>query len=94
MKSYIQWNDLDEKVSANVLVGWEYRSGSEIYFVYDEISDRVDRPNLASRNRMLLAKWTYKFRFWRSAEAARLDALSERVAKQLQTRQREQAAQH
>ena len=63
VKSYIQWNDLDEKVSANVLVGWEYRPGSEIYFVYDEIRDRFDRTNLASRNRMLLAKWTYKFRF-------------------------------
>ena len=63
VKSYIQWNDLDEKVSANVLVGWEYRPGSEIYLVYDEIRDRFDRPNLAPRNRILLAKWTYKFRF-------------------------------
>jgi hypothetical protein len=50
-------------VSANVLVGWEYRPGSEIYLVYDEISDRFDRSNLAPRNRMLLTKWTYKFRF-------------------------------
>ena len=63
VKSYIQWNDLDQRVSANVLVGWEYRPGSEIYLVYDESRDRFDRPNLAARNRMLLAKCTYKFRF-------------------------------
>ena len=63
VKSYIQWNDLDEKVSANLLVGWEYRPGSEIYLVYDESRDRFDRPNLTARNRMLLAKATYKFRF-------------------------------
>jgi hypothetical protein len=63
VKSYIQWNDLDQRVSANVLLGWEYRPGSEIYLVYDESRDRFDRPNLAARNRMLLAKCTYKFRF-------------------------------
>ena len=63
VKSYIQWNDLDQRVSANVLVGWEYRPGSEIYLVYDESRDRFDRPNLAARNRMLLAKCTYEFRF-------------------------------
>ena len=63
VKSYIQWNDLDEKLSANVLVGWEYRPGSEIYLVYDESRDGVGRAGLIPRNRMLLAKWTYKFRF-------------------------------
>jgi hypothetical protein len=63
VKSYIQWNDLDERLSANLLVGWEYRPGSEMYLVYDEIKDRLDRPDLAPRNRILLAKWTYTFRF-------------------------------
>ena len=63
VKSFVQWNDLDEKLSANLLVGWEYRPGSEIYLVYDEIRDRFASPHLAPRNRMLLAKWTYKFRF-------------------------------
>ena len=63
VKSYIQWNDLDQKLSANLLVGWEYRPGSEIYLVYDEIRDRFASPHLASRNRLLLAKLTYKFRF-------------------------------
>ncbi|MBA2354966.1 MAG: hypothetical protein H0V80_09900 [Acidobacteria bacterium] len=50
-------------MSVNVLVGWEYRPGSEIYLVYDEIRDRFASPTLAPRNRILLAKWTYKFRF-------------------------------
>ena len=63
VKSYVQWNDLDQRLSANFLLGWEYRPGSEIYFVYDEIRDRFESPKLAPRNRILLAKWTYKFRF-------------------------------
>jgi hypothetical protein len=63
VKSYVQWNDLDQRLSANVLVGWEYLPGSEIFLVYDEIRDRFDAPSLAPRNRMLLAKWTYRFRF-------------------------------
>ncbi len=63
VKSYIQWNDLDQKLSANLLVGWEYRPGSELYLVYDEIRDRFASPHLAPRNRLLLAKLTYKFRF-------------------------------
>ena len=63
VKSYVQWNDLDKRLSANVLVGWEYRPGSEIYLVYDEVRDRFESPHLAPRDRILLAKWTYKFRF-------------------------------
>ncbi len=63
VKSFVQWNDLDEKVSANILVGWEYRPGSEIYLVYDEVRDRFESPQLMPRNRRLLAKWTYKVRF-------------------------------
>lgn len=63
VKSYVQWNDLDERLSANLLVGWEYRPGSEIYLVYDEIRDRFASPRLAPRGRILLAKWTYTFRF-------------------------------
>lgn len=63
VKSYIQWNDLDDRLSANVLLGWEYLPGSEIYLVYDEIRDRFEAPVLTPRNRMLLAKWTYRFRF-------------------------------
>jgi hypothetical protein len=63
VKSYIQWNDLDQRLSANLLVGWEYRPGSEIYLVYDEIRDRFASPQLAPRNRLLLVKWAYKFRF-------------------------------
>jgi len=63
VKTFIQWNDLDERLSANLLVGWEYRPGSEIFLVYDEVQDRFASPHLAPRNRLLLAKLTYKFRF-------------------------------
>ncbi len=73
VKSYVQWNDLDQRLSANLLVGWEYLPGSELYLVYDEVRDRFDQSGpasrsgpvaaLAPRNRMLLAKWTYRFRF-------------------------------
>lgn len=63
VKSYIQWNDLDERLSANLLLGWEYRPGSELYVVYNEIQDRFQSPQLAPRDRILLVKWAYKFRF-------------------------------
>ena len=63
VKSYIQWNNLEDKFSANFLLGWEYRPGSEIYLVYNEIHDRFESPDLAPRDRMLLLKWTYNLRF-------------------------------
>jgi hypothetical protein len=63
VKSYLQWNDPDERFSSNVLVGWEYRPGSELYLVYNEIRDRFESPRLASRGRILLVKWAHRFRF-------------------------------
>ncbi len=63
VKSFVQWNDLDERLSANLLLGWEYRPGSEFYLVYDDVRDRFASPALSPRGRLLLAKWTYKFRF-------------------------------
>lgn len=63
VKSFVQWNDLDERLSTNVLVGWEYRPGSEFYLVYDEVRDHFASPTLAPRGRLLLAKMTYRFRF-------------------------------
>ncbi len=63
VKSYIQWNNLDNRFSANFLLGWEYRPGSDLYLVYNEIRDRFDSPNLAPRDRILMLKLTYNFRF-------------------------------
>lgn len=63
VKTFVQWNDLDDKLSGNLLVGWEYRPGSQIFLVYDEVRDRFASPVLAPRNRLLLVKWTYTFRF-------------------------------
>jgi hypothetical protein len=63
VKTFVQWNDLDDKLSGNLLVGWEYRPGSQLFLVYDEVRDRFASPVLAPRNRLLLVKWTYTFRF-------------------------------
>jgi len=63
VKSFVQWNDLEDRFSANLLLGWEYRPGSDIYIVYNEIRDQFESPNLAPRDRLLLLKWTYNFRF-------------------------------
>jgi len=63
VKSYLQWNDLEERFSANLLLGWEYRPGSDLYVVYNEIQDRFESPQLAARDRILMLKWTYNFRF-------------------------------
>ncbi len=63
VKSYLQWNNLEDRFSANFLMGWEYRPGSDLYIVYNEIQDRFDSPQLAPRDRILLVKWTYNLRF-------------------------------
>ena len=63
VKSYIQWNNLEDRFSANLLMGWEYRPGSDLYIVYNEIQDRFESPQLAPRDRILLVKWTYNLRF-------------------------------
>lgn len=63
VKSYTQWNDLDRKFSFNFLGNWEYRPGSDLALVYNEIRDRFQSPHLAVRDRILMLKWTYNFRF-------------------------------
>jgi hypothetical protein len=63
VKSYIQWNNLEDRFSANFLFGWEYRPGSDLYLVYNEIQDQFDSPHLAPRDRILMLKLTYNFRF-------------------------------
>ena len=63
MKSYIQWNDLDRRFSFNFLSSYEYRPGSDIALVYNEIRDRFQSPHLAVRDRIFMVKWTYNLRF-------------------------------
>ncbi len=63
VKSYIQWNNLEDRFSMNFLMGWEYRPGSDLYIVYNEIRDRFESPQLAPRGRVLLVKWSYNLRF-------------------------------
>ncbi len=63
VKSYVQWNDLDKRFSFNFLGSYEYRPGSDIALVYNEIRDRFQSPHLAPRDRILMLKWTYNLRF-------------------------------
>ncbi len=63
VKSYVQWNDLDKRFSFNFLGNYEYRPGSDIALVYNEIRDRFQSPHLAVRDRILMLKWTYNLRF-------------------------------
>lgn len=63
VKSYVQWNDLDKRFSFNFLGSYEYRPGSDIALVYNEIRDRFQSPHLAVRDRILMLKWTYNLRF-------------------------------
>ncbi len=61
-KTFIQWNDFDKRVSANFLLSYMYRPGSDIYLVYNEIRDRLLSPTMEIRNRILLLKMTYNMR--------------------------------
>ena len=63
VKSYVQWNDLDKRFSFNFLGSYEYRPGSDIALVYNEIRDRFQSLRLAPRDRILMLKWTYNLRF-------------------------------
>jgi hypothetical protein len=63
VKSYVQWNDLEKRFSFDFLASYEYRPGSDIALVYNEIRDRFQSPHLAPRDRILLIKWTYNLRF-------------------------------
>lgn len=62
VKSFIQWNDLEKRFSANVLLGYMYRPGSDIYIVYNEIRDRLHTLTTQVRDRVLLMKITYNLR--------------------------------
>ena len=56
-KLYTQWNDDAERASANILINYIYRPGSDFYLVYDQAwatSDGFDRQDWT-----LLSKFTY-----------------------------------
>lgn len=61
-KSYIQWNELDKKISVNLLMNYRYCPGSDIYLVYNELWDPEGQGRMDIRDRVLLIKLTYLLR--------------------------------
>ncbi|MCL5019142.1 MAG: DUF5916 domain-containing protein, partial [Patescibacteria group bacterium] len=62
-KSYVQWNELDKRISVNFLMNYQYRPGSDLYLVYNEIYDSDgELIGLGIKNRVLLLKLTYLLR--------------------------------
>ena len=58
-KLYAQWNDSAERVSANFLLNYIYRPGSDFYLVYDQAWDTSD--GFHAHDWTVLSKFTYLF---------------------------------
>ncbi|MCY3739581.1 MAG: DUF5916 domain-containing protein [Candidatus Poribacteria bacterium] len=58
-KLYAQWNDSAERVSANFLLNYIYRPGSDFYLVYDQAWDTSD--GFHTHDWTVLSKFTYLF---------------------------------
>ena len=56
-KLYTQWNDSAERASANFLINYIYRPGSDFYLVYDQAWETSDGFN--RREWAVLSKFTY-----------------------------------
>ena len=57
MKLYTQWNDSAERASANFLLNYIYRPGSDFYLVYDQAWDTSD--GFHAHDWTVLSKFTY-----------------------------------
>jgi len=57
VKLYTQWNSDSQVASANLLVNYQFRPGSDLFFVYDHAFGTADR--LLQRNRAVLLKLSY-----------------------------------
>ncbi|MDE0016655.1 MAG: hypothetical protein OXU51_10735, partial [Candidatus Poribacteria bacterium] len=58
-KLYTQWNDSAERASANFLLNYIYRPGSDFYLVYDQAWDTSD--GFHTHDWTVLSKFTYLF---------------------------------
>jgi hypothetical protein len=55
----VQYNSTTTSFGSNVRFRWEYRPGSELFVVYTDDYDTVDRPSVqALRNRATVIKVT------------------------------------
>ena len=59
----VQYNSVNNAVTANARLRWEYRPGSELFVVYNEQRDTLARSFPALANRALIVKVNRLFRF-------------------------------
>ena len=60
----VQYNSTNASVGSNLRLRWEYRPGSEVFVVYTDDYDTVDRPSVAAlRNRAFVIKVNRLLRF-------------------------------
>ncbi len=60
----VQYNSTNASVGSNLRFRWEYRPGSEVFVVYTDDYDTVDRPSIqALRNRAFVIKVNRLLRF-------------------------------
>ena len=60
----VQYNSTNASVGSNLRFRWEYRPGSEVFVVYTDDYDTVDRPSVqALRNRAFVIKVNRLMRF-------------------------------
>ena len=60
----VQYNSTNASIGSNLRLRWEYRPGSEVFVVYTDDYDTVDRPSVAAlRNRAFVIKVNRLLRF-------------------------------
>ena len=60
----VQYNSTNASIGSNLRFRWEYRPGSEVFVVYTDDYDTVDRPSVAAlRNRAFVIKVNRLLRF-------------------------------
>ena len=59
----VQYNSEENTVAANIRFRWEYSPGSELFIVYNETYDRIDRRLPLLSNRAFIVKITRLFTF-------------------------------
>lgn len=60
VKAFTQWNDLDKRLSTNILFHYIYNAANNFYLVYNENRD-PDLPGRPLRDRVIMIKFSYHF---------------------------------
>jgi hypothetical protein len=59
----VQYNSSANSLSSNIRLRWEYQPGSELFVVYNEGRDTLQRGTPALQNRAIIVKINRLFRF-------------------------------